>query len=100
MILVDNTSALHRVVRAERGFQLDPNHFALGVVERIHDRRIDARIEYVSSPLNVADAPSRGQVIDEKLVRYTLERAWGQKGVRAARRTATCVGAAASRPSR
>ena len=52
MILVDNTSALHRVVRAERGFQLDPNHFALGVVERIHDRRIDARIEEIVTSLH------------------------------------------------
>ena len=100
LILVDNTSALHRVVRAERGFQLQPNHFALGVLQRIHDRHIDARIEYVSSPLNVADAPSRGRMIDEKLVRYTLERAWGQRGVRAQRSSHTCVGAAARRPTR
>ena len=100
LILVDNTSALHRVMRAERGFTLQPNQLALGVVERIHQRRIDARIEYVASPLNVADAPSRGRVIDENLVRYTLERAWGQKGVRADRHTATCVGAAANRPTR
>ena len=48
LILVDNTSALHRVMRAERGFTLQPNQLALGVVERIHQRRIDARIEYVA----------------------------------------------------
>ena len=79
LILVDNTSALHRVIRAGRGVYLRADGYAPAVWDIINAWGIRVRTEYVMSRDNVADAPSRGHVaVDPVLLKATMERAWGQ----------------------
>ena len=98
LILVDNTSALHRVIRAGRGVYLRADGYAPAVWDIINAWGIRVRTEYVMSRDNVADAPSRGHVaVDPVLLKATMERAWGQRNTRTQGCARTCVGAAASR---
>ena len=82
LVLVDNTSAMYRVLGADMHGRLDES----GVVQSIRELGskigFDIRVEYINTKVNPADKVSRLSEPDPVLVDAVMTQAWGQKVVR------------------
>jgi hypothetical protein len=82
LLRIDNTTSLHRILRASSGGCLEVNRIAAGLIDTAVEHGFKLRVEYISTARNPADAISRMAVVNDKLVADLLEEAWGRRGSR------------------
>lgn len=83
LLLIDNTSTIGRILRADRGGHLQPHRIADEIISIAHSNHFSIRVQYIESARNPADAISRQCPLDLELAKQIVEHAWGRKGTRA-----------------
>jgi hypothetical protein len=93
-LLIDNTSTIHRILNAQRPFCLEKHHIAQRLLDIAEQHGLTLDVQYIASAKNPADAPSRMEEPNTKLMEDVMQSAWGRIGTR------TCVGVARAASAR
>ena len=86
LLLIDNTSALHRISAGDSTGRVAEDGIARQIVELAREVNVMIRVQYISTKVNPADRVSRMAEADPVLVQHVVERAWGRHALREQRR--------------